>query len=51
MDTIKYMFTKQADVIGMIRPGVRAGLNPLLLQFNEMPDQYKDAVKPRYANG
>jgi hypothetical protein len=51
MDTIKYMFTKQAEVIGMLRPEARAGLNPLLLQFNELPDQDNDAVKPRYANG
>lgn len=51
MDALKYMFTDQAKVIGILKPRVRdMRLNPALLQFHEMPD-VDNEIKPRHVHG
>jgi len=51
MDALKYMFTRQAVVIGMIKPSLARKLNPALFQFNEMPDGNENEIAPRHRYG
>lgn len=51
MDTLKYMFTHQAQVMGMMRRPISKELNPGLFMFHEMPDTDDKGKAPRYHNG
>lgn len=50
MDALKYLFSRQATVVGMIRPAVRP-MNPDLFKFHEVENDNRQSVLPRHSYG